>query len=541
MKRKFFKKTLVLTSILIMSLSSVLAGCSNASKGSTENLSVCDGPQPETIDPALNVSVDGATLINHGFEGLMKIDSTGAIVKGMAKDYKISDDGKVYTFTLRDDAKWSDGQALVAEDFVYSWQRAVDPATAAEYAYMIDMVVNTNEIMAGEKDKSELGIKAIDEKTIEITLVTETPFFLEICAFPTTYPVRKDVVEANPDGWSKDPSTYIGNGPYKLTEWTDLDKMVYTQNENYYDVKNLGPKTITFQLMEDNNTILSAFKNGQILFGDDLPSAEIEAMTGNGLYTEGQLGTYFLCVNMNDPVFQDVRVRKALALAIDREYIVKNVSKAGEVPATSFVSIGLSDVKMDEEFQAKATPWFGTDYEANLAEAKQLLADAGYPNGEGFPTVEYLFNPTSIHPVLAEALQNMWKTGLGINATLSSQDWAVFIQTRQDGEYQIARHGWLADYNDPISFIDMFVTGGGNNDADYSNPDYDALVAQVKASSDRGERITLMHQAEDILAKDMPIIPIFYYTDLYLKSDKLEGFYSSPLGYKYFMYCTIKE
>lgn len=508
------------------------------------SINVHVGPEPETIDPTMNTSVDGSSLINHAFEGLMRLYPDGTIGSGAAESYKVSDDGLTYTYKIRSDAKWSDGKDLTADAFVYSWQRLVDPATASNYNYIIDMVKNANEIMAGTLDKAELGIKAVDSKTVEITLAVACPYFTEICAFPATYPLRQDVIEANPDTWSTEPATYIGNGPYVLKTWTHQSEMVYEKNSNYYGVADLGPQTINFKLMDDYNTVLSSFENGEIIFGEDIPSEEIERMKENGLYIAGQLGTYFICLNVNNDALKDVKVRKALALAIDRNYIVTNVSKAGEQPADTFVATGLSDVEPSTEFHSVATPWYSVDaadYTANVAEAKKLLEEAGYPNGEGFPTLEYILNTSTNHQAIAEAITYMWETELGIHSTISAQDWSVFIDTRDKGEYQVARHGWLADYNDPISFLDMWVTGGGNNDANYASKEYDDLIAKVKATSVREERIKYMHEAEDVLAKDMPIIPIYFYTDMYLKSDKLDGFYASPLGYKYFMYAKVKE
>lgn len=555
MKNKLFKKAVVMFLAVTMLGTTVLSGCgkkddSVASDGNVTKpegeyaINVHVGPEPETIDPVKNTAVDGGTLINHAFEGLMKLDEEGNIVDGMAQSHTVSEDGLVYTFKIRDDAKWSDGADLTAEDFVYSWQRAVDPATASDYNYMIDMVANANEIMANEKDKSELGVKALDSKTFEVTLTVATPYFLEICAFPTTYPVREDIVSANPDTWSTDPATYIGNGPYVLKTWTHQSEMVYEKNPNYYDVEKLGPQKIVFKLIEDYNTILASFENGEILFGEDLPTADIDRMTGNGYYVEGQLGTYFLCLNVNDEVLKDVKVRKALSLAIDRQYVIDYVSKGGEQAADSFVATGLTDVDNEQEFHDVANKWYSVDpadYDKNVEEAQNLLAEAGYPNGEGFPTIEYMFNVSDTHQQIAEAITYMWKEKLGINSSISSQDWAVFIDTRDAGDYQIARHGWLADYNDPISFLDMWVTGGGNNDANYSNKEYDELIAKVKASSDRAERLGYMHQAEDILGKDMPIIPIYFYTDKYLKADKLKDVYTSPLGFKFFKYAYVEE
>ncbi len=552
--KKVMKKSLVMLIVLTMVSTTALTGCGKKEKNNTGKqgnttdtakgltIDVHVGPEPETIDPSINATIDGATYINHVFEGLMKLDPNGSFVEGMAESYKVSDDNLVYTFKLRDNAKWSDGTPLTADAFVYSWQRLVDPATASQYNYIIDMVKNAKEIMAGKMDKSKLGIKALDEKTVEITLAVATPYFLEICAFPSTFPLREDIVSANPDTWTQDASTYIGNGPYILEGWEHQSMITMKKNPNYYDVDKLGPDTINFHLMEDKNTILASYENGEILFGDDLPSEEIDRMKDKGLYIEDQLGTYFLCINVQNDALKDANVRKALSLAIDRNYIVNSVAKGGQRPADTFVPTGLYDIEKTTQFHDVAKKWYSVDpadYEANVKEAKKLLADAGYPDGKGFPSIEIMINPG--HESIAEAVIYMWQQELGINATVSSQDWAVFTDTRRRGDYQIARHGWLADYNDPISFLDMWVTNGGNNDAKYSNPEYDALVAKIKASSDRKERIDLMHQAEDVLAKDMPIIPLYFYTDLYLKSDKLEGFFTSPLGFKFFKFASVKE
>lgn len=538
-----FKKKIAVLLASALAMSTALAGCSNSGSGGSSKgveLNVNVGPEPATIDPAKNSAVDGATLINHAFEGLMKLDKDNKIVEGQAAKYEVNKDETVYTFTLREGIKWSDGEQVKAEDFVYAWQRLVDPKTGADYNYMIDMVKNANEIMAGKKKPKELGIKALDEKTVEVTLTTPTPYFLEVCAFPATFPVRKDIVEANADTWSTDPKTYIGNGPYVLKSWEHQSKMTYVKNENYYDLKKLGPDTINFVLMEDKNTMLSAYKNNEILFADDLPSEEIDAMKDKGLVIEKQLGTYFLSINVKKEGLDNVKVREALSLALDRDYIVEKVAKGGQIPADSFVTTGLTDADGKTEFHENAKKWYDAkDYKGNVEKAKKLLKEAGYENGKGLPSIELMCNPG--HEPIMEAVQNMWKENLGVNVTISSQDWNVFLETRKQGDFQVARDGWLGDYNDPVSFIDIWVTGGGNNNAQWSNKEYDKIVSEIKSTTDSKERYAKMHEAEDILAKDMPIIPIYFYTDLYLISDKLEGMYTSPLGYKYFMYCTVTE
>ncbi|MCC3862902.1 peptide ABC transporter substrate-binding protein [Terrisporobacter petrolearius] len=538
-----FKKKIAVLLASALAMSTALAGCSNSGSGGSSKgveLNVNVGPEPTTIDPAKNSAVDGATLINHAFEGLMKLDEDNKIVEAQAAKYEVNKDETVYTFTLREGIKWSDGKPVKAEDFVYAWQRLVDPKTGADYNYMISMVKNANEIMAGKKKPKELGIKALDEKTVEVTLTNPTPYFLEVCAFPATFPVRKDIVEANTDTWSTDPKTYIGNGPYVLKSWEHQSKMTYVKNENYYDLKKLGPDTINFVLMEDKNTMLSAYKNNEILFADDLPSEEIEAMKDKGLVIEKQLGTYFLSINVKKEGLDNVKVREALSLALDRDYIVEKVAKGGQIPADSFVATGLTDADGKTEFHENAKKWYDAkDYKGNVEKAKKLLKEAGYENGKGLPSIELMCNPG--HEPIMEAVQNMWKENLGINVTISSQDWNVFLETRKEGDFQVARDGWLGDYNDPVSFIDMWVTDGGNNNAQWSNKEYDKLVSEIKSTTDAKERYAKMHEAEDILAKDMPIVPIYFYTDLYLISDKLEGMYTSPLGYKYFMYCTVTE
>jgi len=532
------QKTVVATEASLADTNDTNATNDTTAKGGTINVHV--GPEPNSIDPALNVTVDGGSLLNHAFEGLTKIDQDGIYVDAQAASHTVSEDGLVYTFTLRDDIRWSDGQSVKASDFVYAWQRLVDPATGAEYNYIIDMVQNANAIMTGDAKPDTLGIKALDDKTVEITLVAPCAYFLEICAFPNTFPVRQDIIEAYGDAWATEPEHYVSNGPYTLTEWDHQSKMVYSKNQNYYGADALGPDQINFMLIEDWNSVLTAFKNGDILFGDELPSEEMEAMKGNGLYFAPQLGTYFLCINNQKEEFKDVNVRKALALAIDRQYIIDSVKKNGAVPADTFVAKSLTEPD-GTEFHSNADAWYDTsDYDANVSKAQKLLEDAGYPNGVGFPSIEIMINPG--HEDVAQAVQNMWQEKLGLNVTVATNDWAVFVETRQNGEYQIARHGWLADYNDPISFLDMWVSGGGNNDAKFSNEEYDKLIQEVKTTTDNNERYTKMHEEEKILGEEMPIIPIYYYTDPYLQSDSLRGVYTAPLGYKFFMYCeTVQQ
>lgn len=528
------------------------------------NISVNFASEPQSIDPALNSAVDGAVMIQHMFEGLMKWENSGVevagtngsakaaqLVLGQAESYEKveNEDGTItYTFKLRDGIQWTDGQPVTAADFEYSWKRLVTPETAADYNYMLDCVVNANEIMAGEMDPAELGVKAVDDKTFEVTIISDLPYFLELCAFPAMMPVRQDVIEEKGDQWTFDVASYISNGSYKMTEWNHNAEIVMAKNEAYYDYENLGPDTITFKLMDDQNAMLSGYRSGELDFIEDVPQAELPALLASGeLNVVDYIGTYYVCFQTQKAPFDDPLVREAFSLAIDRTYIVEKVTQSGQVEANGFVPAGIYDAEgpTGDDFRTTGGGYYAetdADYEANCEKARELLAEAGYPNGEGFPVVEYLYNTSDAHKAVAEALQNMWEEELGVTVTLNNQEWAVFLQTRKDGDYSIARNGWIADYNDPMSFLDMWLTGGGNNDAQYVNPEYDELIMAAKATSVQEERMDYMHQAEDIIiGQDHALCPLYFYTQKYMLREGIEDMYYTPLGYFFFGYAKEAE
>lgn len=538
------KKVLALLFAALMVFSCF--ACNTQGPAEEFELNVNIASEPESIDPALNTAVDGAVMINHMFEGLYKwIDDGNGVAKlvlGQAESVDVNAEKTVYTFKIRENAKWSDGQAVTASDFVYSWQRLVDPATAADYCYMADILLNANEIMAGEKDKSELGVKAIDEHTLEVTLHTPCPYFEEIMAFPSLMPVRQDMIEKGGDQWTFDLSTYVGNGPYKMESWEHNSKIRLVKSENYYDYAKLGPNAINFALMDDANAIYAAFNSGQLNFIEEAPVAEIPTLVEQGkLNIDKYIGTYYVCFQTQKAPFDDVRVRKAFSLAIDRNYIVEQITRTGQVPASGFVPYGVNDALGIEgdDFRTVGGNYMDVSkeaYEANCEEARRLLAEAGYEGGAGFPVVEYLYNTSDNHKAIGEALQQMWQDELGVTVNLVNQEWNTFLQTRKEGNYSIARNGWIADYNDPMSFLDMWLTGGGNNDAHYSNAEYDALIMQAKSTSDAAERMRLMHQAEDILmGEDVVHAAIYFYTNKYM-AQGFTGMYYTPLGYYFFGY-----
>lgn len=499
-------------------------------------LDVCIASEPETIDPALNTSVDGAMMLQHSNEGLVKWVDDGAgnatLAPGQAESWEISEDGMTYTFKIREDAKWSDGQPVTANDFVFSWNRLVDPATAADYEYMLDMV-------AGYADKA-LQIEAPDDHTFVVTLDRFCPFFEEICAFASTFPVREDIVTGN-EQWATSPDTYISNGPYKMTAWEHNSAITYEKNEEYYDAANIKAPVLKFHLKDDNNAIYAAFLSGELDFIDDAPQEERKPLIEAGaLQVKPYIGTYFVCFNTQEAPFDDARVRKAFSLVIDRNFIVDQVAAQGQLPASGFVPAEVSDVAglEGDDFRTVGGDYYSVnaaDYQAQCDEARALLEEAGFPNGEGFPMVEYLYNTNDGHKAIGEALQNMWLTELGIDVTLQNQDWAVFLTERKEGNFSIARHGWIADYNDPMTFIDMWVTGGGNNDAQYENADFDALVEQAKDAKNLEDRMKFMHEAEDVMmGQDHIVAPIYYYNNAFMIKPNIQGMYYTPLGYYFF-------
>ena len=505
------------------------------------------GAEPATADPALNNAVDGAIVIVNTFEGLTRINEKEIAVKAVATDWKISADGLTYTFTLRNDAKWSDGQPLKAGDFEYAWKRALNPDTAAEYAYQLYYLKNGEAYNSKKASADDVGVKALNDTTLEVKLEYPTPYFLNLCAFPTYMPVRKDVVEKD-KAWFTKPETFICDGAFKLKEWKPKDTIVLEKNPNYYDSKSVKLDRLEMKMLEDATSYLQAFKSGTLDYIESPPSAEVPTLLQDKTAVSvPYLGNYFYVINLTskadkvDPaaakVLKDVKVRKALAYAINRKDIVEKVMRGGQIPATTLVP---PNIPIDE----KGTDFKNKDYykpEGDIATAKKLLADAGYPGGKGFPKITILYNTGSGHQNVAVAIQEMWKTNLGIDVQLQNQEWKVFQKTRTDKDYTVARHGWIADYVDPMTFLDMWVSNSGQNDAGYSNPEYDKLINAARREPDKAKRVQLLHQAEDVIMNDMPIIPLYYYKNIVCIKPYVKGTYKSVLGFVYFQNAYVDK
>ena len=565
------------------------------------SISVCLASEPASIDPALNSAVDGATLLVHLFSGLAKWDQTADGTLTLVADAATelpegveNEDGTVtYTYTLRDGLKWTDGQDVTANDFVFAWNRAASDDLAADYGYMFEVVDGYDEVAEGSADS--MNIKAVDDKTIEVTLKNAVAYWNELLAFPTYFPVREDVV-AN-ESWATDPSTFVCNGAYTMTKWDHNSVITLTKNDNYFQADTIKMGEINFYLSDDANNMLANYQNGDWQMIDDVPNNEIATLkeTYPAEFVVGsQMGTYYVCWNVNANILPEgceltgedaekamAEIRYAIGLLFDRNYIVTEIGQAGQQPASSFVALGLTDANGIDQFYKNAGPsdeyagyWNVAEdaYEANWAEAIEILKkyyefDEATQTFTNFPSIEYLYNTSEGHKAIGEYLANV-VSSVGITMNLTNQEWATFLNTRKDGDYTVARNGWLADYNDPISFLDMWTSTSGNDDTQLGKDahadlklysidltpfgsdikvengtwaeTYDAAIAAIKSCGDKDARYGMMHAAEDLLMSTGTITPLYYYTDIYMIKENVKGFFSNPLGYKYFMYCTVE-
>ncbi len=585
------KKFAALLLAVLLALSCVLAASAEEAKTS---INVCIASEPDTLDPALNSAVDGATMIAHLFAGLSTWaqDENGAlvIVPACATELPaavINEDGTAtYTYTLVDGLKWSDGKDLTAKDFEFAWKRASSEALGADYGYMFEVVKGY---------PNDLAVEATDDKTLVVTLNNDVSYWNELLAFPSFLPVREDVVAS--ESWATDPKTYVCNGPYTMTKWDHNSLITLTKNPNYNLADTIKMDEINFYLSDDANNMLANYEKGDWQMIDDVPNNEIATLKEKypaEFVVGSQMGTYYVCWNVNANILPEgceltgedaekamAEIRYAIGLLYDRNYIVTEIGQAGQQPASSFVALGLTDANGIDQFYKNAGPSKDYDgyfnvaedaYEANWAEAIEILKkyyefDEATQTFTNFPSIEYLYNTSEGHKAIGEYLANV-VSSVGITMNLTNQEWATFLNTRKEGDYTVARNGWLADYNDPISFLDMWTSTSGNDDTQLGKgthadlklysidltpfgsdikvengtwaETYDAAITAIKRCGDKEARYGMMHAAEDLLMSTGTITPLYYYTDIYMIKESVKGFFSNPLGYKYFMYCVVE-
>lgn len=491
-----------------------------------KTLRVGNGTEPQDLDPHVVTGVPEHKIITALLEGLVTYSPTGEIAPGVAERWEISADGLTYTFHLRADAKWSNGEPVTSQDFVSSFKRILTPALGAEYAYKLFHLVGAEEFNAGKiADFAQVGAQALDGRTLRLTLKHRTPFLLESLKHYAWFPVHLTTLEkfggADRKGsaWTR-AGNYVGNGPFTLTGWKPNQKITVTRSPTYWDRAAVKLDAIEFFAIDSADTEEREFRTGRIDYAYSLPLGKIETYRRENADTyraTPYYGTYFYRINVTKKPLDDKRVRRALALAVDRESIIQNILRdAGQRPAYHFTP-------PTENFASSAR------ISGDLAEARRLLAEAGYPEGKGLPKVEILFNTSDSHRTIAEAIQQMWRTRLGVDASVTNEEWKVYLDTVQTGNYQIARAGWIGDYGDPHTFLDMWTTGGGNNQTGWSHADYDRILRGALETKTEPERMAVYQQLEAILADEAPVIPIYFYTRIYAISPRVKNWITTPL------------
>jgi len=472
-----------------------------------------------SIDPQLIQDVSGSAVARDLFEGLMNEDAEGNVIPGVASGFEVSDDGLVYTFTLRDTAKWSNGDPVTAGDFVYGIRRAANPETASEYAWFLEVagILNASAVTAGEMPLEELGVRAIDDMTLEITIDAPRPYFPQTSTFPTLFPAHQATIEAFGDNWT-DPENIVSNGAYTLSEYTPQERLVRARNPMYWNNDATIIEEVTALIINDENAALTRYLAGELNM-TDIPAGQYPRLKEE--YPEQAISfpnscSYYYMFNMSDSgpeALADARVRQALSMAVDRDIIVENVLAGGQRAAYTFTHWAIPGWEVPDIPMASMT-----QAERN-AMAVELLAEAGY--GADNPlSFEIVYNTSDSHAAIAVAVSQMWKQTLGVEATLANQEWATFLDTRGEQNYEVARGGWCADYAEPSTYLDLFTSTSSYNDGKYSNAEVDALMQEAKLASDP---LPLYQRVEEIAAADAAIIPVYHYASVRMMSENLEN------------------
>ncbi|MDK2823558.1 MAG: oligopeptide transport system substrate-binding protein [Clostridia bacterium] len=519
------KKPSILFLITLIVIGLFIIGCNKSSvdEKKIQQITYNLGTEPETLDPATATGRIEATVQMALFEGLTRLDENNKPVPGIAKDWKVNKEGTNYIFCLRD-AKWTNGDLVTAYDFEYAWKRLLNPDTGANYAYQLWFLKNGEEYTKGKVSADEVGVKALDEKTLEVELKVATPHFLSLTAFPSLYPVNKNIVESNPN-WHTKPETFVGNGPFKLVQWEHNQQIVLAKNPTYWANEDVKLDKLIMTMIGEQNTELTMFETNQIDIAEDPPLSEIRRLLDEGTASlHPEISTYFYSFNTDNPVLGDKNVRRALSMAIDRQSLIDNIAQASQKPALAFVPYGIPGKGKD--FREEG----GNYFEENVEKARELLALAGYPNGEDFPVLELLCVARGNHQRIAEAIQEMWLKNLNIRVKITNQEWKVYLQSLIEGNYQIAIAVWGTDYIDALSFMDVFISDGSNNVANWSNKEYDRLIEIAQTNDDPKARIEAMHDAEKILIDEMPIMPIYFFTNVNMYKPWVKGVIVPVIG-----------
>ena len=523
------KKSLLIMTVVVLLAITALVGCGkkeeadpdskDAAKNIKQQITANLAGEPYTLDPAFASDTTSFWVIDHLYEGLYTYDEKGNIVEGAASKIEVSEDGKTYTFTIRDGAKWSNGDTLTAKDFEYSWKRVLNPETAAYDPSSFYYIKGAEDYNTGKGTVENVGIKAVDDKTLVVELTSPLSYFSKVMMNQAYLPVNQKVVEANKD-WAAEAEGIVTNGAYTAKSWMHNEELVLTKSSTYWNEKEITMNDITFKMVADATTYYQMFKTGELDLIQQLPIDSIDQeKSSEDFVSHPEFSVYTYSFNVNEKPFNNKKIRQAFAYAIDRKAITENISKAGELPAYGYVPYG---VKADsgKDFRDEAPKY----YEFNAEKAKQLLAEGLKEEGlDKLPTVTFKYNTADNHKKIAEALQEMFKQNLGVDVKLENQEWKTYIDTFKQKNFQAGRMGWIGDFQDPLGVLHHYTTKDSSNFTNWSNAQYDALIERSIVEQDEAKRFELIHQAEDILMEELPIMPIYFSATNALVSQKFEG------------------
>ncbi|MDW0118327.1 peptide ABC transporter substrate-binding protein [Sporosarcina thermotolerans] len=526
--------------VLVLSFSMVLAACGDDKKAGKDSskepskdelaadqtLNVNVREEPPSLHPGSATDTTSGAVLNQVFEGLMRVNQQGEVEEAMAESYEMSEDGLTYTFKIRKDAKWSNGDPVVAGDFEYAWKWVLNPANVdTDYAYQMYMIKGAEAAKEQGGSLDDIGITVKDDHTLVVELAQPTAYFIDLTAFHTFFPVNAKVVDGKSDWAQEKTDNYVTNGPFLLDSWKHKDKIVLKKNPEYWDADTVTLETINMFMIMDENTAKQMYDKGELDWlgspTDSIPLAAISHYKKEGTLNISALaGTYYYAFNVEEAPFNNVNIRKAFAMAINRKGIVENITKAEQLPAMALVPPTI--------FEENAKGYFGDN---DVNEAKKLLKKGLKELGlSELPTVKLSYNTSETHGAIAQAVQDMWKKNLGVSVELNNEEWGVYLDSMGAGNFQVGRMGWIADYNDAINFLEIFETVGGNNYTNWENKEYQALLKKSRTETDVAAREKILRDAEAIFMEELPLSPIYYYTNVWTNNDKVRNIEVSPLG-----------
>lgn len=500
-------------------------GCGSNTSDLSHTVRYALEAEPASIDPAMSTNVPSSNVELQLFDGLTRLDEKGQPQPADAEKWTVSPDGKVYTFTLRDGLTWSNGEKLTAHDYEYAWKRVLNPKTGSPNAFMMYVLNNGEDYFNGKVSADEVGVKALDDRTLQVTLHNPTAYFLGLTAFHAYYPVPEKVVEQNPKTWASEASTFVGNGPFVLKEWKHKNEMIFAKNDKYWDKGAVKLNEMIWPIAESQATRVTLIENGEADMMVEPPVVNQEKLEKEGLFHVSPfLGLYYYEFNTAAEPVNDPRVRKALSMVIDRDLLVKSVIHGGKKPAYAFVPYGIIDAATKQDFRVEG----GKLVDKNIDKAKELLKEAGYGPDKPVPTIQILYNTNELHKAIAEAVQAIWLKELGVKSELVNQETKVYYSSRHSGNFMVARASWTADYADPQTFLDVFYDP--ENNAQWHNPEYNAWMDVVHTTQNPAVRMEAMHKAEKILMDQAVVMPIYFTTQPYVINNRIAGFTMSNLG-----------